>query len=189
MLAAAFSSVDWFGTRPAGEDGSLAAPSGQLWVLADRHVALKTGQEKPHRIVLLWPEHLALLRVDNERIVESLFERHAARHRNFVGAFPQESILPRALRHRRRPSACSVTCCGRPCRQSCRRSGKDSLRHWCALIEEERACRTDNPKSAGTLPGDDGRSPAHLAEVILCDVPGMAALSHFRALDISCVVY
>ena len=55
----------------------------------DVGVALVSGQQQAERIALLGPQPLAVLRIGEQRVVERLFDRNAARHRRCVGAFGQ----------------------------------------------------------------------------------------------------
>ena len=53
----------------------------------DADVAFPARNEQPHRIALLGAQHFAVLRVDDQAVVEHLLERHAADVAGAVGAF------------------------------------------------------------------------------------------------------
>ena len=55
----------------------------------DVGVAFVARQQQTERIALLGPQPLAVLRIGEQRVVERLFDRDAARHRGCVGAFGQ----------------------------------------------------------------------------------------------------
>ena len=58
----------------------------------DADVAFPARHHQPQRIALLGPQRLAVLRVDDETIVEAFVERQAAVHVRAVGAFDHDPL-------------------------------------------------------------------------------------------------
>ena len=58
----------------------------------DVRIAFVARQQQTERIALLRPQPLAVLRIGEQRVVERLFDRDAARHRRCVGAFGQHPL-------------------------------------------------------------------------------------------------
>ena len=53
----------------------------------DVHIAFEAGQDQPQRIALLRAQPLAVLAVDQHRIVEAFFDRDASSQRGGIGSF------------------------------------------------------------------------------------------------------